>query len=373
MEQKLEFITRSMTWTDTFKSLCEVYGISPPTGRALLERYRLLGEQGLQPRSRRPHHCPHRTAESMEQQVVQMRAMHPAWGAQKIRHVLVRQGHRQVPSASTITRILHRHKLIKASTPIRPAQRFEKDHANETWQMDFKGRIVLANGQLCYPLSILDDHSRFLLLLAGCDKTDSPAICPLLVNTFRTYGMPVCIQVDNGPPWGMIQQGRACLTRFEVWLTRLGVRLYHIRPLHPQSNGKVERFHATLKKEVLEYQLFSDLEACQRGFARWRRDYNLYRPHQALDYAVPGSRYQPSPRAYPEHLPEVDYDEHLPVRKVDPHGKFSFQGNSFRLAKALAGQRVALYETAREGDYSVYYGHLRVGRISLRGRKEPGQ
>jgi len=166
-----------------------------------------------------------------------------------------------------------------------------------------------------------------------------------LTAAFRRYGMPVALQFDNGPPWGSVQNGRRVLTQMACWLIRLGIEVRYIRPYHPQSNGKAERFHRTLQQEVISRQTFSDLRHCQRVFDRWRADYNLRRPHEALAFAVPAARYQPSPRRFPERLPAVEYEPGVAVRKVSDQGMVHFKGHAYPIGKALKQQYVALRAT----------------------------
>src|SRR5262249_8404095 len=209
---------------------------------------------------------------------------------------------------------------------------------NLLWQMDFKGWVALANGSRCHPLTVLDDHSRYNLCLEACTNEQSRTVQSRLELTFRRYGLPEAFFVDNGGPWGG-SLGQHW-TRLGVWLLKLGVTVLHSRPYHPQSRGKNERFHRTLKAEVFALTRIRDLAEAQRAFDAWRPIYNFERPHQALDQEVPASRYRPSTRSMPDHLPEVEYDTCELARTV-PTSKdsTSFKGRGWILPRPPPGER----------------------------------
>ncbi|MCH7480666.1 MAG: transposase family protein [Chloroflexi bacterium] len=295
-----------------------------------------------------------------------MRNKHPAWGGRKIHTRLKNLGQNDVPSPSTITAILHRYGCIdpeegKKHTPF---QRFEMERPNQLWQMDFKGYFRIA-GQQCHPLTILDDHSRFLLGLKACQNQQGTTVRDHLTVVFRQYGMPDTFLVDNGVPWGPAYANRY-YTRLNTWLFRLDIKVSHSRPYHPQTMGKDERLHRTLKAEVLKYQQFDDFPMCQRSFNIWRRVYNCERPHEALGMAVPVSRYRPSQRKFPEKLPPVTYPPQDQVRKVTHGGRISFGNRVFRVGKAFTGSHVAIRHTQIDGEYEVYFCKQMIRRLSLR-------
>jgi hypothetical protein len=219
--------------------------------------------------------------------------------------------------------------------------------------MDFKGHFPLGQGR-CYPLTVLDDYSRYAIGLQACANEQGNTVKGQLTALFRSYGLPESMLMDNGNPWGT--QGDPSYSTFQVWLMRLGVRVYHGRPFHPQTQGKDERFHRTLNAEVLQGRSFRDLEHCQRAFDAWRPIYNWERPHQALDMAVPGQRYRPSPRPFPESLPPVAYGpEDVVVRKVQADGTITFQGSIFRVGNAFQGLPIALRATPEDGVWDVFF------------------
>ena len=230
--------------------------------------------------------------------------------------------------------------------------------------MDFKGHFATDAGR-CHPLTVLDDHSRFSLGLFACPDERDETARPHLTTLFRRYGLPERILCDNGPPWGT-SGSSARYTGLGVWLLRLGIGLGHGRPHHPQTQGKEERFHRTLKAEVLQGRTFADLAVCQGRFDPWREVYNHRRPHEALGLAVPASRYRPSPRAFPEAPPAWEYGPGDEVRKVSADGTISFRGRPHELGKAFRGERVAVRPTEEGGLFGIYFGVHRVAQADLR-------
>lgn len=366
MSLRYEFVRLAGREGANVQELCRRFGISRQTGYKWLRRYRQDGPAGLADRPRRPHRAPGQTAPAVEAQVVALRDRHPAWGGRKLRARLLAQGLADAPSASTITVILRRHGRLDPAEAARHAawQRFEHPAPNDLWQMDFKGHIPLAAGR-CHPLTVLDDHSRFALGVVACPDERDATVRAALTALFRRYGLPWRILTDNGPPWGTPHPAQA-LTALSVWLLRLGVAVSHGRPHHPQTQGKAERFHRTLAAELLHPYRYADLAACQRAFDAWRHVYNLERPHQALGLAVPASRYQPSPRPFPEVLPPVEYGPDDIVRIVHRSGQVLYRNRAHFVSQALRGQRVALRPTQVDGVLAVYFCQHRMGELDLR-------
>jgi transposase InsO family protein len=296
--------------------------------------------------------------------ILRLRENHPAWGARKLRRRLVAQGHCDLPSVSSITAILHRRGCIDPldTKKHQPCQRFEAPEPNLLWQMDFKGDFPLLHGR-CYPLTILDDHSRFSLGLVACSNQRRETIQHHLITTFRRYGLPQRMLTDNGGPWGSC--GHDAYTELGVWMIRLGISLSHSGICHPQTLGKDERFHRTLKAEVIATRSFESTDHCQHSFDHWRTVYNFERPHEALAMAVPASRYHPSPREYPETLPPITYGPDDILRKVGDHGKIYFHGKVFKIGKAFYGYPVALRPTITDGLYNVFFCHEHIAQINL--------
>ena len=367
MNLRLEFVELASHEGANRRELCRRFGISPKTAYKWLGRHAREGEAALADRSRRPCQSPARTAPQIEQRVIALRQAHPAWGGRKISRRLRDLGHTDVPAPSTVTDILHRHGLIspEASDAATPWQRFEHAQPNELWQMDFKGWFDLQDGRRCSPLTVLDDHSRFNLTLDACSSTDTRAVLARLRQTFRRYGLPLRINADNGSPWGSPSQPGQ-LTALAIWLIRLGVQLSHSRVMHPQTNGKEERFHRTLKLEVLRGRHFSNLRNAQQAFDAWRTVYNHQRPHQALDMATPATRYQPSARAYPEKLPPIEYGSGEKVVRVGWNGELRFGSRTFKVSSALQNLPIAIRPRTLTGNcYDLYFMNHRFTTINL--------
>lgn len=374
MKLKRDFVELANRQDANMRDVCRRFGISPPTGYKWLSRYREQGMEGLEERSRIPWASPGKTARTLEAQILKVRENHPAWGGRKIRRWLQNKGTPAVPSASTITEVLRRHGLL--ATPSGPSgkgwTRFEKDAPNDLWQMDFKGWIRTENGGRCHPLTLLDDHSRFNLLLEACGRETMGQVKPLLERAFAHYGLPAAILCDNGSPWG---DSAGFLTKFEIWLMRMGVKVYHGRPCHPQTQGKEERFHRTFKAEVLSRTtVWQDLEHCRKSFHKWREIYNHERPHEALGGEVPISRYQVSSRAMPSRLPAAGewYGEDDVVKKISAKGTIFMRSSIWAIGEALGGEEVALRKTG-EDRYEVYYCWKKLGVMDLSEPPEKGR
>jgi transposase InsO family protein len=365
MEQRQEFVRLAMQEGANRHELCRRFGISRQSGYKWIRRWS-EGDCELLDRSHRPHRSPGRSDRSIEHCVLDIREAHPAWGARKIARCLERCGVAR-PAVSTIHAILKRDGQVEA--PSGPAhgtyQRFEKEAPNLLWQMDFKGWVPLRDQARCHPLTILDDHSRFALCLAACANQQGATVQRELTATFRHYGLPDAVFVDNGSPWGDASGAR--WTALGVWLLKLGVDVIHSRPFYPQSRGKNERFHRTLKAEVFALERFRNLDEAQRAFDRWRLVYNFERPHQALDLDVPAKRYRPSARAMPDHLPPVEYDEHDVVRTVPATKSYvSFKGRLWNVPQAFRGERVAIRPRGADGHYGIFFGGRQIATLDLR-------
>ena len=363
MSQRLEFVLLARQEDANHSALCRRFGISRKTGYKWLARYDTNGEAGLADRSRRPQHHPAQTPPELEAAVLAVRTDHPAWGGRKIKAWLERRGI-AAPSPSTITAMLERNgRLAEAhERPQRTWQRFEAAAPNDLWQLDFKGVVRLASGDT-FPLSVLDDHSRFALGLFACADQQQPTVQAHLTRLFQRYGLPRRILTDNGPPWGPSRQYG--LTALEAWWIRLGIRVSHGRIYHPQTQGKVERFHGSLKAEVLRGPQLLDQVACQDAFDRWRDCYNLDRPHEALDFAVPVERYQPSPRPLLTLEPAIVYGPGDAVRMVKRHGVIAYRGRRYFISRGLAGLPVAVRRTRNPTRVEVYYCQQLVKEVTL--------
>jgi transposase InsO family protein len=364
MDQRKELVRLLQQPDVNRRELCRRFGISPKTAYKWLARASTAEAEWALDRSRRPQGSPTRSGKELEAAVLAVRDAHPAWGARKIRRRLEAQ-HESVPVASTVHAILSRNQRIPP--PAQPAQytRFEHPAPNDLWQMDFKGRFPLGDRQLCHPLTMVDDHSRYALCLQACTNEQSDTVQHYLESTFRRYGLPNAFLVDNGVPWGTCSEVR--WTKLRVWLLKLGINVIYARPHHPQTKGKNERFHRTLKAEVLSMTLFRTARELQKAFDRWRHVYNTERPHQSLEYDVPVNRYRPSSRSLPSKLPEPEYEEGAIVRRTSAQkANFRFGKRRWRVPEAFRGELVAIRPLATDGKFGVFFGANQIASIDLR-------
>lgn len=371
MEQKEEFVKLAEQATSNFSALCDRFGLSRRTGYKWLNRYKEHGLEGLKERSKRPDNSPDRTPAEIEKEIVKLREQNPEWGAKKLFSLLQQRYSGPVPARSTINTVLKRNGLITEakSTSAQKWQRFEHEAPNNLWQMDFKGYFDLLDNKQCHPLTILDDHSRFNLCLSACDNERYETVKQLLTMVFRTYGLPNAILADNGPPWGtsgsFTSRGAPSISKLEKWLFQQNVRVLHGKPYHPQTQGKEERFHRTLKAELLQYERFKDHHHAQKRFDWWRNKYNCYRPHEAIGFQTPISRYKISSRSYTEHIRPPEYNSSDTIRKVYDCGCVRLKGSKIKVGKAFTGEHVAIKQLDTDKEYEVYYYNQLIRKISL--------
>lgn len=370
VSERLEFVKLASVEGCNFTSLCKRFLISRKTGYKWLERWQDRDPEQLHDRSRRPKTSPATTSAETEALVLQVRVEHPAWGGRKIRKRLQVLGATDVPSASTITRILQRHQRIdeQEAGKHRPFVRFEREQPNELWQVDFKGEFALTDKRWCYPLTLLDDHSRYSLGVIACSNQQRETVKRGFRKVFERYGIPRAIYVDNGNPWGTTVAG--CQhTGFTTWLMRHDIGVIHGRPYHPQGRGKLERFHRTLKAELLADRQFTSFAAVQREFDPWRTMYNTERPHEALDLDVPINHYRSSDRSFRETFAGYSYSDRFEVRKVNSDGLIRFRGHRYRFSKAFQGEPVGLSPTAQDGHWDMYYCRYQVGVLDEKSKR----
>jgi transposase InsO family protein len=366
MSSRREFVVLASAPEVNVRELCRRFSISPTTAYKWLSRG-IDATETYEDRSRRPHRSPNRTEEEVEQLVLELRDAHPKWNARKIRRLLQRRIHegQQLPAASTIGQILKRNGRITdgASETTHRWQRFEHPAPNDLSQIDFMGHFPTSQGR-CYALTMLDDHSRYAQLLAACSNERTETVQAHLIQTFRRFGLPRAVNMDNGNPWG--NPTGDPYTKLTVWMIRIGIGISHSRPLHPQTNGKDERFHRTVRAELIGQQCFASLHAVQRAFDCWREIYNHERPHEALALNVPASRYRPSSRTYPESLPAIEYNTTDLVQTIRHNGMLYVWKKDFYISQAFAGQPVALRPTAKDGLWDVYFCHKRIATVDRR-------
>ena len=363
MSQRLEFVVLAMQAGLAFSELCRRYGVSRKTGYKWLARYRAGGTEALADRSRRPGRSPRQVAPAVAAAVIALRE-ETTWCGRKLRQRLQKLGHTDVPAASTCTEILRRADLLKKESIGGPCQRFERQVPNELWQMDHKGHFATQSGQRCHPLTVLDDHSRFNLVLDPARDERTATVQAALSAAFARYGLPEAILCDNGGVWGRVTSGTGH-TPLSVWLLRLGVRVLHGRPYHPQTQGKEERFHRTMDDELLSRHTWRDLAHCAREFPRFRERYNHERPHDSLDGEAPATRYRPSVRRLPAQLPPLQYP-HMEVRVVRSKGVITFHNQTWYIGDAFASLPLGLRPSPQaDGQWEVYFSFFKLGILDL--------
>ena len=365
-EMREEFVRRVLAQERSKAALCREYGISRPTGDKWIERFQ--DGETMSDRSRAPKSVPSRIDSAMEAEIVRIRQLHPALGAVKLRKIMENAGYTNLPCARTFNNIFARHGLIEseASQAATPYQRFEKAVPNEMWQADFKGHFRMEDGYRCHPLNIIDDCSRFNLCIEALTNETFDAVKPVMERLFREYGLPFSLLCDNGNPWGTAQS--LGFSRFEVWLMELGILTLHGKPLHPQTQGKEERFNRSFTKECLKGKVFTDKDQAQRCFDEYRTFYNEVRPHFALDLEVPSSRYEPSTRQMPQIIEEWEYGSEYQLCKVKDTGYFNYKGQGFFLSEAFAGKYIAVRESHLPGQITLVFRKFKIGRIDMDSR-----
>lgn len=367
MSSRLEFVRLAQAPDANFSALCDTYAISRKTGYKWLQRFAADGVDGLADRSRRPKSSPRRSDDDIEATIVALYLAYPCWGGRKLK-ALLPDGFPDI-HPTTIDAILARNgcELAPSRRPGKLAlTRFEHEAPNLLWQMDFKGHFPLTDAAAgrCFPLTVLDDHSRFNIALTACAAGTGEIVQAALTQAFKKYGLPQRITCDNGPPWGTPK--RESISILGAWLVRLGIRLGHSTPYHPQTQGKDERFHRTLKLELLGRYGFNSINECQVGFDRWREEYNLIRPHHALGQLPPVTRYTASARQFPDVLPPVEYDLEDQVRSVRNSGRIKYEGGEHFIGEGLRGQSVAVRPTSKDGFVDVFYCKQKVRTLDLR-------
>ena len=365
-DQRAEFVAQVIMGEESMSALCRAYGISRPTGYKWVARF--LNGESLCDRSHAPLGRPFRTDPEMEQRILEVRDAHETWGPRKIRRYLMDTGVMDaLPAPSTIGDILKRNGRIDEAVSAQhtPWKRFERDAPNALWQMDYKGHFGLGNGQRCHGLTILDDHSRFSLCLDAKENEQWEPTKASLIRVFEEFGIPDAILCDNGTPWSDNKNG---YTPFEIWMMQMDVTPMHGRPLHPQTQGKDERFHRTLKDDLLRRKALADLEEAQREFDAFRYCYNYERPHGALALDVPAKHYRPSKRPYIPAPKEPEYDSGKNLRKVNCKGYISVLQHRYYLSESFIGRYIELRETA-DDIVVLAYGNFEIAKIDLTAQK----
>lgn len=369
VNERMKFVAR-LEAGERMTDLSREFEISRKTGYKIWKRYKKLGPAGLYDESRVPRSCPHRTTEAVVELILGVKSQYPTWGAKKLRWRL-RRKHRglHIPSIVTIHRILDRHGLVKTRkkrnritystsalrTSVRP---------NDIWAADYKGHFRLGGGPYCYPLTITDHESRFLLACEALDNTRTLPARTVFEQVFREFGLPKVIKTDNGAPFA--SRGLLGLTKLSVYWLKLGIDVERIEPGHPEQNGRHERMHLTLKNETTRPAAGNAI-AQQERFDSFRRIFNSERPHESIGMKLPATVYRPSRKTYPENGPDdPEYPLHDIACRVQCSGNFRPPGTTkfYYLSNALAGELVGLREL-ENNRWLVSFAHVDLGIINL--------
>src|SRR6266704_5971037 len=365
MDQRTQFIADYLRKVLSVTELCDLYGVSRKTAYKWIDRYLRQGPAGLEERSRRPHSSPNQTAEDIVAAILEARRRHPSWGGKKLL-ALVHKRHRNwdLPHRSTVCDILKRHGMVpkqrsrrRIGHPGKPTSSILAP--NDLWSADYKGQFKTGDGRYCYPLTVADGFSRYLL---GCQALSSTSVAeakPVFTRLFKEFGLPRRIRTDNGVPFATNTLAR--LSQLSAWWVRLGILPEFIEPGKPQQNGRHERMHRTLKAETTRPPANTS-RAQQRKSDRFRKEFNSERPHEALDMQTPASLYEPSPRQMPNRLSALEYHDRFEVRYVSANGGIRWNKQWVNVSTVCAGEHVGL-EEIDDGIWNVYFGPLKLGRL----------
>jgi len=368
MDQRLQFVVDSQRGTLSLAEWCARYGVSRKTGYKWLALYRREGPKGLADHSRRPHQSPTATPAAVRTAIVTCRQAHPTWGPKKLLTVLARQAPEvEWPAVSTAARLLKQAELVvprrrHPQRAARPRARAVVSGPNDVWATDYKGEFRMGDGRYCYPLTVMDCYSRYLLACEGMLRISSHEAQQHFERLFRVFGLPTAIRSDNGIPFASPALGG--LSRLSVWWLQLGIQLDRNRPSHPEENAALERLHRTLKAETA-CPPAGGLPTQQRWFDAFGYGYNYERPHEGLGLEVPATYYAPSLRPYPARLPAPQYAGAWEVRRVASNGDVRWGGRRLFLSEVLEGHDVG-FEPIDDGVWAVYFYAAVIGRFNER-------
>ena len=343
-----------------FSALCREFGITRKTGYKWIER----NNEGMSllDKSRKPFSIANKTPEEIELLIVSLRIENPGWGAKKLKEVLERKGF-EIPCIKTVNNILNRYGCISVeeSAKRKPFIRFEKDRCNKMWQTDFKGEFRMADNNYCYPLNIFDDHSRFAIKIAP-SLTTANTVIPVFRSAFEEYGMPDSVLSDNGAQFAGFRQG---YTQFEKWLMNHDILPIHGRFKHPQTQGKIERFHRTMKDELLKHTVMQDIHDADRKFQLWREKYNTIRPHEALNMQCPADIYIPSSKMYTDVVEPYEYSGQNHVIKVNSWGYVRFDKWQIYLSETMIGEHIEFRPNSLGDSFIACYRNFKIAEFSV--------
>ena len=334
-ELRKEFVLAAKS-SNNFSSVCREFGITRKTGYKWIDRFD--NGESLENKSRKPNTTSNKTPIEIENKILDLRNENPGWGARTIKQVLENQGNKNIPCAKTINNVLNRYGCISSDESEKRQRyiRYQKEHCNDMWQTDFKGDFLMNDGNRCFPLDIIDDCSRYLIRIKPSTNTKNLVI-PTFEEAFNEFGMPDSILSDNGGQFAGFKQG---YTQFEKWLMCLNILPIHCRIKHPQTQGKIERFHRTLKDELLKHNIFSDISDADLKMQDWRDKYNNVRPHEALNMLTPSDVYTKSKKIYTGIIPDYEYSGIYPVLKVNCKGYISFDNQRLYFSETMCGEYI---------------------------------
>ena len=358
VEEQRKAFAEAAKETKNFSALCREFGITRKTGYKWVERYAESAD--LSDKSRKPFKVANRTPIETEEQIVALRGENPGWGAKKLKEVLERQGY-AVPCLKTVNNILKRYGCISAEESMKHQAftRFEKEHCNEMWQTDFKGEFRMADNNYCYPLNIFDDHSRFAIKIEPALSTANKVI-PAFRSAFYEYGMPNSVLSDNGAQFAGFRQG---YTQFEKWLMNHDILPIHGRIKHPQTQGKIERFHRTMQEELLKHTVMENIDDANNKFQLWREKYNNIRPHEALGMKCPAEVYIPSNRAYSDEVSPYEYGGQFHVIKVNSWGYARFDKWQVYLSETMINEHIEFRPNPHGDSFIACYRNFKIAEF----------
>lgn len=359
-EQREEFVSVALN-TGNFSEVCREYGITRKTGYKWLKRY----EEGkpMSDKSKAPLHIANKTPPDMEKAVLDIRADNPGWGAKTIHRVLENNGYDNLPCVKTINNILNRNGCIDSveSDKRKPYIRFAKEHSNDMWQTDFKGEFKMNNGKYCYPLDIIDDSTRFAIKIAPFESTANVVISSFEA-AFREYGMPKAVLSDNGAQFAGFRHG---FTQFEKFLMNHDILPIHGRIYHPQTQGKIERFHRTMKDELLKHRTFNNIDDANTALQEWRCKYNCIRPHEALNMLCPAEVYEKSKKEYTEEVPEYIYSGENHVIKVNTWGYVRFAHYQVYISETMINEQIEFRHSSDGNSFYACYRNFKIAEFDV--------
>lgn len=355
---RLEFVLAAEK-SSNFSSLCRDFSITRKTGYKWLERYQ--NGEPLSDQSRVPITLANKTSPEIEELILKVRFDNPGWGAKTIKQVLENHGHQNIPCAKTVNNILKRNGCISEEQSLshKKYQRFERERCNELWQTDFKGEFSMKDQCYCFPLTILDDHSRFSIKIKPCPNTANVVISGFR-DAFYEFGMPDAVLSDNGAQFAGFRKG---FTTFEKWLMNHDILPIHGRIKHPQTQGKIERFHRTMKDELLKYHTFNDLQDADQHLQKWRDKYNYIRPHEALGMKCPGEVYIPSSKEYHDEVLPFEYGGQYHVIKVNSWGYVRYDKWQVYLSETMAGEYIEFRPNPHDDTFFACYRNFKIAEF----------